>query len=69
MPTCYHGGSGANLITTNKRIKDRTELLARYGTLATAFPDRLLHHRHVLNTKGHSYRLPNLAKAVSLASR
>ena len=33
---------------------------------ATAILDRLLHHSHVLNIKGRSYRLRDLEQAVSL---
>ena len=32
----------------------------------TAILDRLLHHSHVLNIKGRSYRLRDLEQAVSL---
>jgi len=34
--------------------------------LATAILDRLLHHSHVINIKGRSYRLRDLEQAVSL---
>jgi REP element-mobilizing transposase RayT len=44
--------------------------LVRYVHLnpvrATAILDRLLHHSHVLNIKGRSYRLRDLEQAVSL---
>ena len=33
---------------------------------AHAFLDRLLHHSHVLNIKGRSYRLRDLEQAISL---
>jgi DNA replication protein DnaC len=65
----YRYGRGAILITTNKGIKDWTELLAGDEILATAILDRLLHHSHVLNIKGRSYRLRDLEQAVNLASR
>ena len=42
------------ILTTNKSIRDWTELLA------TATLDRLLHRSHVLNIKGRSYRLREL---------
>jgi DNA replication protein DnaC len=32
--------------------------------LATAILDRLLHHSHVLNIKGRSYRLRDLERAA-----
>lgn len=65
----YRYGRGAILITTNKGIKDWTELLAGDEILATAILDRLLHHSHVLNIKGRSYRLRDLEQAVNPASR
>ena len=34
--------------------------------LATAILERLLHHSHVLNIKGRSYRLRDLEQAISL---
>jgi DNA replication protein DnaC len=62
----YRYGRGSLLITTNKGIKDWPELLAGDEVLATAILDRLLHHSHVLNIKGRSYRLRDLEQAVSL---
>jgi len=53
----YRYGRGAMIITTNKSIRDWTELLAGDEVLATAILDRLLHRAHVLNIKGRSYRL------------
>jgi DNA replication protein DnaC len=64
----YRYGRGAILITTNKGIKDWTELLAGDEILTTAILDRLLHHSHVLNIKGRSYRLRDLEHAVNLAN-
>ena len=57
-------GRGAMVITTNKSIRDWTELLAGDEVLATAILDRLLHHAHVLNIKGRSYRLRDLEEAL-----
>ena len=51
-------------ITTNKRIRDWTELLAGDEVLATAILDRLLHRAHVLNIKGRSYRLRHFEEAL-----
>ena len=62
----YRYGRGSILITTNKGIKDWPELLAGDAVLATAILDRLLHHSHVLNIKGRSYRLRDLEQAISL---
>ena len=52
------------IITTNKNIRDWTELLAGDEVLATGILDRLLHHAHVLNIKGRSYRLRDLEDAL-----
>jgi len=63
----YRYGRGAILITTNKSIRDWTELLAGDEVLATAILDRLLHHAHVLSIKGRSYRLRDLETALQQA--
>jgi len=57
-------GRGSILITTNKGIRDWPEVLAGDEILATAILDRLLHHSHVLNIKGRSYRLRDLDQAT-----
>ena len=62
----YRYGRGSILITTNKGIKDWPELLAGDEVLATAILDRLLHHSHVINIKGRSYRLRDLEQAISM---
>lgn len=62
----YRYGRGSILITTNKGIRDWPELLAGDEILATAILDRLLHHSHVLNIKGRSYRLKELEEAVTI---
>ena len=43
------------MITTNKSVRDWTELLAGDEVLTTAILDRLLHRSHVLNIRGRSY--------------
>jgi DNA replication protein DnaC len=48
----FRFGRGAMGITTNKSIRDWTELLAGDEVLATAILDRLLHRAHVLDIKG-----------------
>jgi DNA replication protein DnaC len=60
----YRYGRGAVLITTNKSVREWTELLAGDEVLATAILDRLLHHAHVLNIRGRSYRLRDLEEAL-----
>ena len=56
----YRYGRGAMMLTTNKSIRDWTELLAGDEILATAILDRLLHGAHVLNIRGRRYRLRDL---------
>jgi DNA replication protein DnaC len=63
----YRYARGSILITTNKSVRDWTELLAGDEALTTAILDRLLHNAHVINIKGRSYRLRDLENA--LASR
>lgn len=60
----YRYGRGSILITTNKGIQDWPEVLAGDEVLATAILDRLLHHSHVLNISGRSYRLRDLEQAA-----
>jgi DNA replication protein DnaC len=61
----YRYGRGSILITTNKSVRDWPELLAGDEVLSTAILDRLLHHAHVLNIKGRSYRLRDLESALA----
>jgi DNA replication protein DnaC len=58
-------GRGAMLITTNKSVRDWTELLAGHEVLATAILDRLLHHSHVLNSRGRLYRFRDLKETLN----
>lgn len=60
----YRYGRGSILITTNKAIRDWTELLAGDEALTAAILDRLLHKAHVLNIKGRSYRLRDLESTL-----
>lgn len=62
----YRYGRGAILITTNKSVREWTELLAGDEVLATAILDRLLHHAHVINIKGRSYRLRELEETLGI---
>ena len=64
----YRYGRGSILITTNKGIRDWPEILAGDEVLATAILDRLLHHSHVLDIKGRSYRLRDLEHAVATSA-
>ena len=60
----YRYGRGSILITTNKSVRDWTELLAGDEVLTAAILDRLLHNAHVINIKGRSYRLRDLDHAL-----
>jgi DNA replication protein DnaC len=60
----YRYARGSILITTNKAIRDWTELLAGDEALTAAILDRLLHKAHVLNIKGRSYRLRDLESTL-----
>lgn len=55
---------GSTIITTNKAVKDWPEILAGDEAMATAMLDRLLHHCHVFNIKGRSYRLRALEQEM-----
>jgi len=59
---------GAMLITTNKGVDAWPEILAGDEVLATAILDRLLHHSHVINIKGRSYRLRDLEAALAASA-
>ena len=65
----YRYGRGSILTTTNKSVRDGTELLAGDVVPATAILDRLLHKAHVLNIKGRSYRLRDLEWSLSMQRR
>lgn len=60
----YRYQRGATLITTNKAVKDWPEILAGDEAMAAALLDRLLHHCHVFNIKGRSYRLRDLERIL-----
>jgi len=47
-------------LTSNKHVRDWPEIFAGDEVLATAILDRLLHHVHVVNIVGRSYRLREL---------
>lgn len=53
---------GSIIMTSNKHFTDWGELLSD-NVLATALLDRLLHHAHVINIRGNTYRLRNRLKA------
>lgn len=67
LVTCRYA-RGSILITTNKSVREWTELLAGDEVLTAAILDRLLHNAHVINVKGRSYRLRDLEHALRTAS-
>ena len=52
---------GSIILTSNKYFSGWGELLSD-NVLATALLDRLLHHAHVLNIRGETYRLKDRRK-------
>ncbi|MEW6234125.1 MAG: IS21-like element helper ATPase IstB [Candidatus Omnitrophota bacterium] len=51
---------GSIIITSNKGIREWPDILAGDEVLATAILDRLLHHCHVIQIDGRSYRLKHI---------
>jgi len=58
-------GKGSTIITTNKSVQDWPEILAGDEVMATALLDRLLHHCHVFNMQGRSFRLRALEEQLA----
>ena len=58
---------GSIILTSNKGFAEWGELLGD-TVIATAILDRLLHHSHVLNIRGESYRLKDKRQAGLLTS-
>jgi DNA replication protein DnaC len=56
----YRYEKNSTIITSNKSFIDWQELFGD-NVIASAILDRLLHHSRVINIKGHSYRLKDLA--------
>lgn len=59
---CARYEKGSMILTSNKNFTEWGELMGD-NALATAVLDRLLHHAHVVNIRGPSYRLKTRAKA------
>ena len=57
----------STIITTNKPFGKWHEIFGDV-TLANAILDRLLHHSHIININGNSYRLKNKLKIDSESS-
>jgi DNA replication protein DnaC len=60
----YRYERGSTIITSNKSIREWPEMLAGDDALATAILDRILHHCHVLNIDGRSFRLPEIERQL-----
>ena len=61
----YRYERGSTVITSNKGIRDWPDMLAGDEVLATAILDRLLHHCHVIQIDGRSFRMKEIEKRVS----
>ncbi len=48
---------GSMILTSNKHVRNWPEVFAGDEVLTTAILDRLLHHVHVVQISGRSYRL------------
>ena len=59
---CMRYEKGSIVLTSNKGFGDWGELMGDTA-LATAILDRLLHHAHVVNIRGDSYRMKERRKA------
>lgn len=59
---CIRYEKGSMILTSNKDFSDWGEMLGDLA-LATATLDRLLHHAHVVNIRGDSYRMKQKKKA------
>ncbi len=58
---CSRYETGSIILTSNKFFSDWGELMTD-TVIATAMLDRLLHHAHVINIRGDTYRLKNRLK-------
>jgi len=59
---CLRYEKGSVILTSNKFFTNWGELMSD-TVIATAMLDRLLHHAHVINIRGETYRLKDRAKA------
>lgn len=59
---CSRYEKGSIILTSNKFFSDWGELMSD-TVIATAMLDRLLHHAHVINIRGETYRLKDRLKA------
>lgn len=59
---CSRYETGSIILTSNKHFSEWGELLTD-TVIATAILDRLLHHSHIINIRGKTYRLKDRAKS------
>lgn len=59
---------GSIVLTSNKSFGEWAEVFSGDAVIATAILDRLLHHSHVINIRGESYRLREKRRAGMLSS-
>lgn len=59
---------GSIVLTSNKSFGEWAEVFSGDAVIATAILDRLLHHSHVINIRGESYRLREKRKAGTLTA-
>lgn len=64
---CSRYEHGSIILTSNKNFSDWGDMLAD-GVMATAILDRLLHHAHVINIRGNTYRLKDRMRAGVILS-
>ena len=60
---------GSIVLTSNKSFAEWAEVFSGDGVIATAILDRLLHHSHVINIRGESYRLKDKRKAGTFSTK
>lgn len=59
---CSRYETGSIILTSNKHFSEWGELLTD-TVIATAILDRLLHHSHIINIRGNTYRLKDRVKS------
>jgi DNA replication protein DnaC len=60
---------GSIVLTSNKSFAEWAEIFSGDAVIATAILDRLLHHSHVINIRGESYRLKEKKRAGLIEPR
>ncbi len=64
---CMRYEQGSMILTSNKGFADWGELMGDHA-LATAILNRLLHHAHVINIRGNSYRMKDRSRVGGIYS-